>query len=93
MAGVACLDVCLHYCLSLQEERMVRDRNLLQVQEHEQPIMWKVKFSSGNSSQLSNQCRNSVQGKLLITDELGILDTKNLFCILQCSVLLCLSDC
>ncbi|NXS24897.1 CL049 protein, partial [Mystacornis crossleyi] len=56
-----------------QEERMVRDRNLLQVQEHEQPIMWKVKFSSGNSSQLSNQCRNSVQGKLLITDELGYI--------------------
>ncbi|XP_058672739.1 SREBP regulating gene protein isoform X3 [Ammospiza caudacuta] len=24
-----------------QEERMVRDRTLLQVQEHEQPIMWK----------------------------------------------------
>ncbi|NXE68542.1 CL049 protein, partial [Calcarius ornatus] len=56
-----------------QEERMVRDRTLLQVQEHEQPIMWKVKFSSGNSSQLSNQCRNSVQGKLLITDELGYI--------------------
>ncbi|XP_064248493.1 SREBP regulating gene protein isoform X2 [Passer domesticus] len=52
---------------------MVRDRTLLQVQEHEQPILWKVKFSSGNSSQLSNQCRNSVQGKLLITDELGYI--------------------
>ncbi|XP_075290741.1 SREBP regulating gene protein isoform X1 [Opisthocomus hoazin] len=56
-----------------QEERTVRDRNLLQVQEHEQPIVWKVKFSSGNGSQLSNQCRNSVQGKLLITDELGYI--------------------
>ncbi|XP_077691393.1 SREBP regulating gene protein isoform X2 [Eretmochelys imbricata] len=53
-----------------QEERTVHDRNLLQVQEHE-PIMWKVQFSLGNSSQLSNQCRNSVQGKLFITDELG----------------------
>jgi len=78
------LYVGVHCCLSLQEERTVRDRNLLQVQEHEQPIVWKVKFSSGNGSQLSNQCRNSVQGKLLITDELGILATKNLFCISQC---------
>ncbi|NXU54437.1 CL049 protein, partial [Turnix velox] len=58
---------------SSQEERTVRDRNLLQVQEHEQPIVWKAKFSSGNSSQPSNQCRNSVQGKLLITDELGYI--------------------
>ncbi|XP_064378390.1 SREBP regulating gene protein isoform X2 [Dromaius novaehollandiae] len=57
----------------LQAERTVRDRNLLQVQEHEQPIVWKVQFSLGNSSQLSNQCRNSVQGKLLITDELGYI--------------------
>ncbi|KYO31753.1 hypothetical protein Y1Q_0022830 [Alligator mississippiensis] len=56
-----------------QEERSVRDRNLLQVQDHEQPIVWKVQFSLGNSSQLSNQCRNSVQGKLLITDELGYI--------------------
>nr|XP_009673228.1 PREDICTED: UPF0454 protein C12orf49 homolog [Struthio camelus australis] len=55
------------------EERTVRDRSLLQVQEHEQPIVWKVQFSLGNSSQLSNQCRNSVQGKLLITDELGYI--------------------
>lgn len=51
----------------------MRDRNLLQVQEHEQPILWKEQFSSGNGSHLSNQCRNSVQGKLLITDELGTL--------------------
>ncbi|XP_075754299.1 SREBP regulating gene protein isoform X4 [Pelodiscus sinensis] len=55
-----------------QEERTVHDRNLLQVQEHE-PIVWKVQFSLGNSSQLSNQCRNSVQGKLFITDELGYI--------------------
>lgn len=74
----------MHCCLSLQEERTVRDRNLLQVQEHEQPILWKDQFSSGNSSHLSNQCRNSVQGKLLITDELGMLSTKDWFCILRC---------
>ncbi|KAM5199908.1 SREBP regulating gene protein isoform 1-T1 [Hipposideros larvatus] len=54
-----------------QEERAVRDRNLLQVQEREQPILWKVQFNLGNSSRPSNQCRNSIQGKLLITDELG----------------------
>uniref|UniRef100_A0A8D0H3Q4 SREBP regulating gene protein n=1 Tax=Sphenodon punctatus TaxID=8508 RepID=A0A8D0H3Q4_SPHPU len=56
-----------------QEERTVRDRNLLQVQEHERPIVWKVQFNLGNSSQPSNQCRNSVQGKLLIADELGYI--------------------
>ncbi|KAF6080628.1 hypothetical protein HJG60_001658 [Phyllostomus discolor] len=54
-----------------QEERAVRDRNLLQVQDHDQPILWKVQFNLGNSSRPSNQCRNSIQGKLLITDELG----------------------
>ncbi|XP_052611142.1 SREBP regulating gene protein isoform X2 [Peromyscus californicus insignis] len=54
-----------------QEERAVRDRNLLQVQDREQPIPWKVQFNLGNSSRPSNQCRNSVQGKHLITDELG----------------------
>ncbi|XP_073916944.1 SREBP regulating gene protein isoform X3 [Castor canadensis] len=54
-----------------QEERAVRDRNLLQVQDHDQPIPWKVQFNLGNSSRLSNQCRNSIQGKHLITDELG----------------------
>lgn len=57
--------------VSLQEERAVRDRNLLQVQDREQPIPWKVQFNLGNSSRPSNQCRNSVQGKHLITDELG----------------------
>ncbi|XP_008586691.1 PREDICTED: UPF0454 protein C12orf49 homolog isoform X2 [Galeopterus variegatus] len=55
----------------LQEERAVRDRNLLQVQDHDQPILWKVQFNLGNSSRPSNQCRNSIQGKHLITDELG----------------------
>ncbi|XP_054551288.1 SREBP regulating gene protein isoform X2 [Talpa occidentalis] len=54
-----------------QEERTVRDRNLLQVQDQDQPIPWKVQFNLGNSSRSSNQCRNSIQGKHLITDELG----------------------
>uniref|UniRef100_A0A5F5PXY6 SREBP regulating gene protein n=1 Tax=Equus caballus TaxID=9796 RepID=A0A5F5PXY6_HORSE len=54
-----------------QEERAVRDRNLLQVRDHDQPIPWKVQFNLGNSSRPSNQCRNSIQGKHLITDELG----------------------
>ena len=49
----------------------MRDRNLLQVQDHDQPIPWKVQFNLGNSSRPSNQCRNSIQGKHLITDELG----------------------
>lgn len=57
--------------VSLQEERAVRDRNLLQVQDHDQPVLWKVQFNLGNSSPPSDQCRNSVQGKHLITDELG----------------------
>ena len=59
--------------VSLQEERAVRDRSLLQVQDHDQPILWKVQFNLGNSSRPSNQCRNSIQGKHLITDELGQL--------------------
>ncbi|XP_012518345.1 PREDICTED: UPF0454 protein C12orf49 homolog isoform X2 [Propithecus coquereli] len=54
-----------------QEERAVRDRNLLQIQDHDQPIPWKVQFNLGNSSRPSTQCRNSIQGKHLITDELG----------------------
>lgn len=56
---------------SVQEERAVRDRSLLQFRDLEQPIPWKVQFNLGNSSRPSNQCRNSVQGKHLITDELG----------------------
>uniref|UniRef100_A0A8C9QSC2 SREBP regulating gene protein n=1 Tax=Spermophilus dauricus TaxID=99837 RepID=A0A8C9QSC2_SPEDA len=59
--------------VSLQEERAVRDRNLLQVQDHDQPIPWKVQFNLGNSSRPSNQCRNSIQGKHLITDDLGYI--------------------
>uniref|UniRef100_A0A2K5I5R4 SREBP regulating gene protein n=1 Tax=Colobus angolensis palliatus TaxID=336983 RepID=A0A2K5I5R4_COLAP len=43
----------------------------LQVQDHDQPIPWKVQFNFGNSSRPSNQCRNSIQGKHLITDELS----------------------
>uniref|UniRef100_A0A2K5ED15 SREBP regulating gene protein n=1 Tax=Aotus nancymaae TaxID=37293 RepID=A0A2K5ED15_AOTNA len=50
---------------SKQEERAVRDRNPLQVQDHDQPIPWKVQFNLGNSSRLSNQRRDSIQGKLL----------------------------
>uniref|UniRef100_A0A452U297 SREBP regulating gene protein n=1 Tax=Ursus maritimus TaxID=29073 RepID=A0A452U297_URSMA len=56
-----------------EEERTVRDRNLLQVQDHDQPIPWKVQFHLGNSSRPGNQCRNSIQGKHLITDELGYI--------------------
>lgn len=51
-----------------QEERAVRDRNLLQVQEREQLILWKVQFNLGNSSRPSNEYQNSIQGKLFITD-------------------------
>ncbi|XP_049644821.1 SREBP regulating gene protein isoform X2 [Suncus etruscus] len=56
-----------------QEERAVRDRSLLQFRDLEQPIPWKVQFNLGNSSRPSNQCRNSVQGKHFITDELGYI--------------------
>uniref|UniRef100_A0A8C5ZCY0 SREBP regulating gene protein n=1 Tax=Marmota marmota marmota TaxID=9994 RepID=A0A8C5ZCY0_MARMA len=47
------------------------NRNLLQVQDGDQPIPWKVQFNLGNSSRPSHQCRNSIQGKHLITDDLG----------------------
>ncbi|XP_053552806.1 SREBP regulating gene protein-like, partial [Bombina bombina] len=53
------------------EERTVRDRTLLQTRDQEQNIQWKIQFNLGNSSRVRNQCRNSVQGKLLITDDLG----------------------
>ncbi|XP_069070614.1 SREBP regulating gene protein [Pleurodeles waltl] len=68
------------FCLSLiyfltstfkQEERVLRDRTLLELRDRDRPIMWRVKFNLGNSSRPSNQCRNSVQGKLLITDDMG----------------------
>ncbi|KAE8635326.1 hypothetical protein XENTR_v10002583 [Xenopus tropicalis] len=55
-----------------QEERTVRDRTLLQT-DQDQNIQWKVQFNLGNSSRISNQCRNSVQGKLLITDDMGYI--------------------
>ncbi|XP_015680400.1 UPF0454 protein C12orf49 homolog [Protobothrops mucrosquamatus] len=58
---------------ALEEERVLRDRNFPQGQDEDRPIAWKVHFSLGNSSQPNNQCRNSVQGKLLITDELGYI--------------------
>ncbi|XP_053329268.1 SREBP regulating gene protein [Spea bombifrons] len=54
-----------------QEERTVRDRTLLQTQDQDQDIRWKVHFNLGNSSRINDQCRNSVQGKMLITDDLG----------------------
>ncbi|XP_075424238.1 SREBP regulating gene protein isoform X2 [Ascaphus truei] len=60
-----------------QEERTVRDRTLLQIHDPAQHIQWKVQFNLGNSSRLSNQCRNSVQGKLLITDDLGYVCERN----------------
>lgn len=61
-----------HFCIfSLQEERTVLDRNLLQLRGPERRIVWKVRFNLGNSSRQNEQCRNSVQGKLLITDEQG----------------------
>ncbi|KAK2083840.1 SREBP regulating protein [Saguinus oedipus] len=50
---------------SKQEERAMRDRNPLLVQDRDQPIQWKVQFNLGNSSRLGNQRRNSIQGKLL----------------------------
>ncbi|XP_014347020.1 SREBP regulating gene protein [Latimeria chalumnae] len=56
-----------------QDEGTVRDRTLLQVQDPEHQIVWKVRFNIGNSSRPSNQCRNSIQGKLLVTDELGFV--------------------
>ena len=53
-----------------QEERAVRDLNLLQVQDHDQPRpRWKVQFNSGHNSQPSNQCLNSIQGKHLLPYE------------------------
>ncbi|KAG8456158.1 hypothetical protein GDO86_002090 [Hymenochirus boettgeri] len=54
-----------------QEERTVRDRTLLQTREQDHNIQWKVQFNLGNSSHTSTQCRNSVQGKLFITDDMG----------------------
>ncbi|XP_026540145.1 UPF0454 protein C12orf49 homolog [Notechis scutatus] len=70
-----------------QEERVLRDRNFPQAPDENRPIAWKVHFSLGNSSQPNNQCRNSVQGKLLITDELGyICERKDLLANGCCNV-------
>ncbi|XP_053135816.1 SREBP regulating gene protein [Hemicordylus capensis] len=56
-----------------QEERAVQDRNVPKAPDEDHPIAWKVQFNAANGSRPSNQCRNSVQGKLLITDELGYI--------------------
>ncbi|RXM90729.1 UPF0454 protein C12orf49-like [Acipenser ruthenus] len=55
------------------EERTVRDRVLLQARDPDHRIDWKVHFNLGNSSRQINQCRNSIQGKVLLTDELGFV--------------------
>ncbi|XP_078237769.1 SREBP regulating gene protein [Pogona vitticeps] len=65
--------VCFLSSTFKQEERVLRGWNVPQMQDEDHPIAWKVQFSLGNNSQSSNQCRNSVQGKLLITDELGYI--------------------
>lgn len=57
--------------LNLQEERTIRDRTLLEVRDSDHRIPWKVRFNLGNSSRQITQCRNSIQGKTLLTDELG----------------------
>lgn len=54
-----------------QEERTIRDRTLLEVKDPDHRIPWKVRFNLGNSSRQITQCRNSIQGKTLLTDELG----------------------
>ncbi|KAM9821676.1 SREBP regulating gene protein [Syngnathus typhle] len=54
-----------------QEERIVGDRALLEVRDTEHRIPWKVRFTLGNSSRQTGRCRNSIQGKTLLTDELG----------------------
>lgn len=45
-----------------QEKRAVRGRNLLQGQDHDQPVPWKVQFNWGNVNQSSNQCRTPIKG-------------------------------
>lgn len=65
--------VCFLSSTLKQEERVLRSWNVHQMQDDNHPIAWKVQFSLGNNSHSSNQCRNSVQGKLLITDELGYI--------------------
>ncbi|XP_051537525.1 SREBP regulating gene protein-like [Myxocyprinus asiaticus] len=55
----------------ISEERTIRDRNLLEARDSDHHIQWKVKFNLGNSSRQISQCRNSIQGKSFLTDELG----------------------
>lgn len=55
----------------LQDEQTIRDRTLLEVRDSDHRIPWKVRFNLGNSSRQITQCRNSIQGKTLLTDELG----------------------
>ena len=45
-----------------QEKRAVRDRNLLQGQDRDQPVPWKVQFNWGNASHSSNQYRTPIKG-------------------------------
>uniref|UniRef100_A0A8C1VKJ8 SREBP regulating gene protein n=1 Tax=Cyprinus carpio TaxID=7962 RepID=A0A8C1VKJ8_CYPCA len=59
--------------LKHQEERTIRDRTLLEARDSDHHIQWKIKFILGNSSRQISQCRNSIQGKRLLTDELGKL--------------------
>ena len=47
---------------TFKQKRAVRDRNLLQGQDRDQPIPWKVQFNWGNASQSSNQCRTPIKG-------------------------------
>ncbi|XP_067911268.1 SREBP regulating gene protein isoform X2 [Heterodontus francisci] len=69
------------------EERTILDRNLLQLRGSERRIVWKVRFNLGNSSRQYTQCRNSIQGKLLITDEQGyVCERKDLLVNGCCSV-------
>ncbi|XP_017290197.1 SREBP regulating gene protein [Kryptolebias marmoratus] len=70
-----------------QEERSIRDRTLLEVKDSDQRIPWKVHFNLGNSSRQITQCRNSIQGKTLITDELGyVCERKDLLVNSCCNV-------
>ena len=57
--------------ITVQEERTIRDRTLLEARDPDHRIPWKVRFNLGNSSRQITQCRNSIQGKNLLTDELG----------------------
>uniref|UniRef100_A0A8C1MRV6 SREBP regulating gene protein n=1 Tax=Cyprinus carpio TaxID=7962 RepID=A0A8C1MRV6_CYPCA len=64
--------------LKHQEERTIRDRTLLEARDSDHHIQWKIKFILGNSSRQISQCRNSIQGKRLLTDELGNKNFQNI---------------